>query len=80
MLKREPQTSQEVSPCCPRIVLSTATALLSGVTVALVDEDLSKNDPICGPNVVPVQEGNFLLGRWTLACDEGEFRVMLSPQ
>lgn len=63
-----------------RFPAATATALLSGVTASLVDEDLSSNDPICGPNVVPVKEGNFLLGQWTPVCDAGEFRVTLSPQ
>jgi len=63
-----------------RFPAATATAYLSGVTVSMVDEDLSSNDPICGPNVVPVKEGNFLLGQWTPVCEVGEFRVTLSPQ
>jgi Ca2+-dependent lipid-binding protein len=59
---------------------ATATAFLSGVTVSLVDEDVSSNDPICGPDVVPVTEASFLLGAWNPTCTNGDFRATLTAQ
>ena len=59
---------------------ATTTALLSGVTVSVVDEDISNNDQICGPNVVPVTETNFLLGTWKPTCTSAEFSATLTAQ
>ncbi len=59
---------------------ATTTALLGGVTISIVDEDISNNDPISTTTLVPVTESNFLLGLWNPTYTTGEFTATLSAQ
>lgn len=58
----------------------TATALLSGITAELVDEDVSSNDTVCAAGVVPVTQQNFASGTWGASCNSGSFQATLTAQ
>ena len=59
---------------------ATSTALLTGITVEFVDVDLTSNDSICAPGVVPVSQQNFLGGTWGATCTSSSLQATLTAQ
>lgn len=59
---------------------ATATALLSGVTVEIVDSDIASNDEICRPGLVAIGEPTFLAGSFAAGCSGASIKATLSAQ
>ena len=59
---------------------ATALALQTGVTVEIIDEDLSSNDTICGAGMLPVRAEDFRAGTWGAACKYGSFAATVKPR
>ena len=60
--------------------LATATALLSGVTVEIIDSDIASNDDICRPTLTAISEATFLAGSLEVGCSVASIKATLRPQ
>ena len=60
--------------------LATATALLSGVTVEIIDSDIASNDEICRPTLAAIGESMFLAGSFEVGCPVASIKATLRTQ